>query len=78
MNHIQLIADGQRWNGAYTVQGDEVCVASAYGGRRAKVGKGVEPETVALAAFESILKERSPALKRAAFKPGQIFRSQRR
>lgn len=78
MNHIQLIADGQRWNASYTVQGDEVCVASAYGGRRATVGKGVEPEAVALAAFESLLKQRSPAMRRASFKPGQIFRANRR
>jgi hypothetical protein len=75
MNHIQLIADGQRWNASYTVQGDEVCVASAYGGKRAKVGKGVEPEAVALSAFEAVIKQRSPALKRTTFKPGQIFRA---
>lgn len=78
MNHIQLVADGQRWNGSYTVEGDEVCVGSAYGGGRARIGKGVEPEAVALATFESVIKERSPALRRATFKPGQVFRSQGR
>ncbi len=72
MNQIQLIADGQRWNGAYTVQGGEVCVASAYGGKRAKIGGG-DPEAVALAAFEGILKSRFPATKRAEFKPGRAY-----
>lgn len=74
MNHIQLVADGQRWNASYTVQGGEVCVSSAYGGKRAAIGKGVEPEAVALAAFEGILKQR-PGMARATFKPGQVFRS---
>lgn len=77
MNHIQLVADGQRWNASYTVHGGEVCVASAYGGRRAPIGKGVEPEAVALATFEAIIKQR-PGMQRAKFSPGQVFRSQGR
>ena len=72
MNHIQLTADGERWNGAYTVQGDEVCVSSAYGGKRAKLG-GEDPEAVAMAAFENVLKSRFPATQRAQFKPGRVY-----
>ena len=75
MNHIQLIADGQSWNASYTVQGGEVCVASAYGGKRARIGAGVEPEAVALAAFEGIVRQRYPATKRAKFTPGRPYRA---
>lgn len=74
MNHIQLTSDGERWNGAYTVEGDDVCVASAYGGGRAPIA-GKDPETVAQATFEGILKARFPATKRAEFKPGRVYRA---
>jgi hypothetical protein len=73
MNHIQLEADGQRWNGSYTVHGDEVCVASAYGGKRARIS-GEDPEAVALATFEAIVKQRYPQIRRAEFKPGRPYR----
>jgi hypothetical protein len=48
MNHVQLIADGQRWNATYVIKGDEVFVSSAYGGERTAIGKGVDSEAVAL------------------------------
>jgi hypothetical protein len=73
MNHITLIGDGQAWNATYTVEGGQVCVSSAYGGKRAKIGPGEDADAAAHRVLEAVIKGWSPATRRAAFKPSRPY-----
>ena len=78
MNHITLIGDDRAWNATYTVEDGEVCVSSAYGGRRAKIGPGESADATAHRVFEAVIKGWAPATRRAAFKPSLPYAAKAR
>lgn len=52
---IKIEHAGRTWNGSYTLEGDEVSVASAYGSKRVKFGRR-KPQEAATSALAKIVK----------------------
>jgi hypothetical protein len=60
METIAVEYGGRTWNGSFTVEGDEVSVASAYGWKRAPIGRK-RPVDVATKALAEIVRRAAKA-----------------
>lgn len=57
--HVTATVADRRWSGQWTLEGKDICVASAYGSKRAPLGRS-KPENVAGRLLREIVEARRP------------------
>lgn len=69
---FSLVLAGIRWSGDWTLEGDELCVRSAYGGKSCRLGR-CKPENLAERLLLEILTEKLAEMEgRGGRLPGQL------